>query len=116
MNWGVIRKKIQNRREKLQRRTLDKETKKLVEDSKTVTAKAEPGKNRIVYGKHSQKINGRTQIAAHIVAEYGSVKLSYINGAGGHHFVAAGKDVVNKIDLNRHFRSLEGTWDYDVYK
>ena len=115
MKWG-IRKKAQERYKKLRRRRLDKETRKLVEDSKTVNAKAESGKTKLVYGKYMQKRNGYGYQAYHLVDDRGSVKLSYINGVEGRHFVAAGKKYIDKVNLKEYFYRTDGVYDYDVYK
>lgn len=115
MKWGV-RKKIQERNQKIRKRRLDKETQKLVADSKTVTAKAEPGKTRMVSGKYMQKRNGVGYMAKHIVDEHGNVKLSYIDGVEGRHFVTTGKAYVNKMNLNQYFHKTSGIYEYDIYK
>lgn len=104
------------RREEVKRRKLDEETRKLVEDSKSVRVKAEPGMTRSVVGGYTRKEGNRIYASHHVVDEYGNVKLSYINGVEGHHYVSAGKDAVNKMDLTQHFNSLDGIWDYDVYE
>lgn len=117
MKWGQhIFGKVNEHQKKIRRRRLDKETQMLVNDSKTVTAKAEPGKTKMVYGKYRTKVGNGIQLASHIVDEYGDVKLSYIRGVEGDHYVAAGKNIVSKMNLNQYFYSLKGTWDYDIYK
>ena len=117
MKWGQnIFGKVKAHEQKMRRRRLDKETEKIVKDSKTVNTKAAPGKIALVRGKYMQK-NGRyAQIVSHIVDDHGNVKLSYIRGKEGDHFVAAGKEQIAKMNLNQYFNSLNGTWDYDVYK
>lgn len=123
MKWGQhIFGKVKDRQKRIVRRQLDKETERLVADSKHVQGKykAEPGRTKDVYGEYQKKFgpigSRRLHMARHIIDEYGDVKVSFFHGPNGYHFVAAGKEAVNKIDLKRHFISLEGTWDYDVYK
>lgn len=100
MKWGVRR-----------------ERRKLIEDASKVTAKADPGTTRMVSGKYVSKRGGRAYVASHIVDEYGKVKLSYIRGAQGDHYIAAGKDYVDKhIDLKRYFKNTKNiNIEYDVY-
>lgn len=121
MRWGVRKNKNKARlferaRSRVKQRRLDREKRELISDAKSVTAKAEPGKTRMVYGKYAQKRMGRAYLASHIVDEYGDVKLSYIRGLYGDRYIAAGKECVSKIDLGRYFHKTKDLdIEYDVY-
>jgi hypothetical protein len=110
MKWGVRRKQ----------KYLAKERQSLINDAKTVTAKSEPGKHRMVTSsRYHQSRGGKFYPAIHIVDEHGSVKLSYIRGKYGERYVAASKEYMDKnIKWNDYFRRTPNRADieYDVYK
>ena len=93
------------------------ERKKLIADSKKITKKAPPGGYIDVYGRYSIKdMNGRWVTARHIVDDKGKVKMSFINGVYGYRWLAASKNDISKIDLNRFFKQvIPERIEYDVY-
>ena len=95
-----------------------KEREALIKDAKSIKDKAAPGQTKMVMGKYRQRRFGRLYFAHHIVDEYGKVKLSYLSGNHGEHYVAAGKEYVDKyINLKDHFYNTKNlNVEYDVYE
>lgn len=110
MKWGVRRKQ----------RYLAKEKQSLMDDAKTVNAKADPGKHRAVTSsRYTQKRDGKVYTTHHIVDEFGDVKVSYIRGKYGDRILTTGKDYVDKhIKWTDYFRGTpkQSSIEYDVYK
>lgn len=127
MKWGVRRNgrypdnslltRIKKRNASMLADKVAKEKQALIDDAKTVTAKAPSGRTIGVTGRYSQKRNGYVYPSYHIVDDMGKVKLSYLQGSSGPKIIAAGKDYVDKnIDLSQHFRNINQIdIEYDVY-
>ena len=123
MKWGVrkrIGQAVKNRKERLKKDYLEKERKLLIDDAKSVTAKAHPGQKTMqVVSNAPRKRTDPKGVVSHIVDEHGNVKLSAIRGMYGNHFVAAGKKYVNKNNLiTKYYRTggYKNIIEYDVYR
>lgn len=125
MKWGV-RKKNRSYSPSYhgypswyKKRVAKKERQALIDDSKNIHRRAEPGKHLMVPGKYSQSSWGRYYPAMHIVNDAGKVKFSYILGRDGARAIAAGKEYMSKVNLKQFFRGINPKTDidieYDVY-
>lgn len=113
MKWG--QRKIQQDIEN-EERALIKDAKKMERRNKRY--KASPGEHTLLYGNYEQHRGGRLYMSYHLMDEFGKVKFSYIEGKHGSRIVAAGKDYVDKMDLDKHFhhtKSMRKRAKYDVY-
>ena len=116
--FGKVKGKIKERRNRTINKTRQREKEWLINDAKTVTAKAGKGTTLGVSGRSVYKKKyGRYTDPYHIVDDKGKVKLSYLFGEYGAVTIAAGKEYVDKhIQLDKHFRYVSKlNIEYDVY-